>query len=103
MHILLFYLSSSPTGGKMCELLCLCISINFAIINNNNLKNALKNTLNNFVHEFLRKSSESKGYPKFDPIGVYNEFNHQRIHHIDILNRLVKETRSYLRIDESWE
>jgi len=70
---------------------------------NKNLKNALKNVLRSFVHEFCEKSSEGKAYPHFDPAGVYNEFNHQRIHHRETINRLVKETRSYLRIDESWE
>jgi hypothetical protein len=70
---------------------------------NSNLTNALKNVLTNFVHEFFKRSSKGKGYPNFDPIGVYNEFNHQRIHHRGTIKKLVKETRNYLRIDEPWE
>lgn len=70
---------------------------------NKNLKVALKNVLENFVREFFQKSSEGAGYPMFDPVGVYNEFNHHRIHHRETINRLLKETRNYLRIDESWE
>jgi len=68
-----------------------------------NLAVALKNVLKEFVHEFFKRSSEGKGHPNFDPTGVYNEFNHQRIHHRESINKLVEETRSYLRIDESWE
>jgi hypothetical protein len=68
-----------------------------------NLRVVLKIALKNFVHEFFEKSSEGKVYPHFDPTGVYNEFNHQRIHHKETIDRLVKETRNYLRIDESWE
>lgn len=70
---------------------------------NKNLAEALKNVLKEFVHEFFKRTSEGKGHPNFDPTGVYNEFNHQRIHHRETINKLVKETRSYLRIDESWE
>jgi hypothetical protein len=72
---------------------------------NKNLAEVLKNVLKEFVHEFFEKFSEAlqKVYPDFDPIGVYNEFNHQRIHHRKTIKKLVQETRGYLRIDESWE
>jgi len=70
---------------------------------NMNLIEALKKVLESFVREFFRKFSVGGDYPAFDPVGVYNEFNHHRIHHRETINRLLKETRSYLRIDESWE
>ena len=69
---------------------------------NKNLKDALKKVLESFLREFFQKSGGA-GYPGFDPVGVYNEFNHSRIHHRETINRLLKETRNYLRIDESWE
>ena len=68
-----------------------------------NLAEVLKNVLKSFVREFFERYSEGKGHPNFDPTGVYNEFNHQRVHHRETINKLFKETRRYLRIDESWE
>lgn len=70
---------------------------------NKNLKEALKEVIEGFVSEFFQKTANATGYPGFDPTGVYNDFNHHRIHHREMINRLFKETRSYLRIDESWE
>lgn len=70
---------------------------------NTNLKEVLKEELKSFLRDFFLKSSEGNGYPIFDSKGVYNEFNHRRIHHREAISRLLKETRSYLRIDESWE
>lgn len=70
---------------------------------NKNLRENLRRVLEDFVREFFKKSSEGAVYPRFDPVGVYNDFNHLRIHHREAINRLLKETRSYLRIDESWE
>ncbi len=68
-----------------------------------NLKEALKKVIESFIREFFQKSFGGVGYPVFDPMGVYNDFNHHRIHHRETINRLLKETRNYLRIDESWE
>lgn len=70
---------------------------------NKNLSINLKNTLKQFITEYFKILSENKSYPKFEPIGVYNDFNHQRIHHRQTIDKLVKETRKYLMVDDSWE
>jgi hypothetical protein len=36
------------------------------------------------------------------PLGVFNEFNHERIHHNVELNNLKTEVRNYLKIDDKW-
>ena len=67
-----------------------------------NLKLHLKNTLIRFVKEFCQSYFGKKSYPKISPLGVYNEFNHNRIHHDVELNSLKAEIRNYLKIDDKW-
>jgi hypothetical protein len=68
----------------------------------NNLIVSLKVVIEDFMKEFCGQYFEEKNIPKFDPIGVYNDFNHSRIHHQKILIDLRREIRNYLLIDEPW-
>jgi len=68
-----------------------------------NLKDSMKPVLEEFFRIFINKYSEEKIPPKYSPNGVFNDFNHRRIHHTALLESLNKETRKYLRIDEPWE
>jgi len=52
--------------------------------------------------EFSKIYIETGVAPKFDPIGVYNNFNHNRIHHSKSMMKLKNEIRKYLMIDETW-
>ena len=67
-----------------------------------NLTLHLKNTLTRFVEEFCQSYFGKENYPKISPLGVFNEFNHDRIHHNVELNNLKTEVRNYLKIDEEW-
>ncbi|MFC2017263.1 hypothetical protein ACFLUD_02485 [Chloroflexota bacterium] len=67
-----------------------------------NLSVHLKNTLEKFTKEFCQKYFSGDSYPNISPIGVYNDFNHSRIHHNSDLNKLRIEIRDYLRIDDKW-
>lgn len=67
-----------------------------------NLKLHLKDTLTRFVKEFCQSYFGKESYPKISPLGVYNEFNHNRIHHGVELNNLKTEVRNYLKIDDKW-
>ncbi len=69
---------------------------------NSNLSIILKSELEIFMLDFSNVYFEKNVAPSFDPIGVYNGFNHSRVHHRDTLNKLRKEIRKYLRIDEGW-
>jgi hypothetical protein len=66
-----------------------------------NLRRALKDTIESFLNAFFAQS-ETGSYPQFDPVGVYNDFNHCRIHHKSSADELRSVTRRYLRIDEDW-
>jgi hypothetical protein len=67
-----------------------------------NLRLHLKNTLVKFIREFCQEYFGKSSYPNILPIGVYNEFNHNRIHHGTELNNLKSEIRKYLKIDDKW-
>lgn len=67
-----------------------------------NLRIFLKTQLEEFVLAFSKAYSETGEYPKINPDGVYNQFNHSRIHHRSAYNSLRNEIRKYLRIDEEW-
>jgi len=67
-----------------------------------NLNIHLKTTLTRFVEEFFKRYLSKKSYPKISPLGVYNDFNHSRIHHNIELNRLKKEIKNHLKIEEEW-
>jgi hypothetical protein len=67
-----------------------------------NLNIHLKNTLTKFATEFCQQYFSNNTYPNISPIGVYNEFNHIRIHHGKELDNLKIEIRKYLKIDEKW-
>lgn len=62
----------------------------------------MKKELESFMLEFSKKYSENKIAPKFNPIGVYNNFNHKRIHHYQRIKKLRYELRRYLLIDLPW-
>jgi hypothetical protein len=68
---------------------------------NNNLAIILKGELESFMIDFA-KAYFQKGAPHFDPAGVYNSYNHSRIHHRPTLAKLKNDIRRYLRIDEGW-
>lgn len=67
-----------------------------------NLTENLKNVLEKFMKDHCIKHFGGKNVSKFSPIGVYNEFNHNRIHHRQNIVILKNEIRKYLRIDEKW-
>ncbi len=69
---------------------------------NNNLRTILKGELECFMIDFSKEYFNKGNAPKFDPIGVYNNFNHSRVHHRETLNKLNEDIRKYLRIDEKW-
>jgi len=69
---------------------------------NTNLLIVLKNELEIFLIDFSKLYFEKSDIPLFNPIGVYNKYNHSRIHHKKILENLRGEIRKYLRIDEKW-
>jgi hypothetical protein len=69
---------------------------------NNNLAIVLKSELEIFMLDFSKVYFEKNEAPYFDPVGVYNSFNHSRVHHRETLNKLRGEIRKYLRIDEGW-
>jgi hypothetical protein len=63
----------------------------------------LKIELEIFIKDYFKKISHEKEYPNFNIVGVFNAYNHRRIHHNLIIESLNDETRKYLRIDEPWE
>lgn len=69
---------------------------------NSNLTIILKKELEVFMLNFSRQYFPNSRAPKFDPVGVYNDFNHSRIHHKQTLIQLRSDIRKYLRIDERW-
>ncbi|MBN4075115.1 MAG: hypothetical protein COA71_01095 [SAR86 cluster bacterium] len=70
---------------------------------NNNLRDILPEVLIEFIHEFIDKSKSGDGYPSFESAGIYNNFNHVRIHHREQIHKVMMEIRGYLKIDETWE
>lgn len=69
---------------------------------NNNLAIVLKNDLEVFMLDFSKGYFENGNAPHFNPAGIYNNFNHSRVHHRLTLEKLKNEIRKYLRIDEKW-
>jgi len=69
---------------------------------NYNLTGVLKSEIEKFMLEFGEEYFKNGTAPKFDPVGVYNEFNHTRIHHSASVLKLRNEIRKYLLIDEPW-
>ena len=69
---------------------------------NNNLSIILKSELEIFMLDFAKTYFKDNNAPKFNPIGVYNNFNHSRVHHRKTFEKLNIEIRKYLRIDEKW-
>lgn len=67
-----------------------------------NLTVHLKIVLTKFMKEFCEIYFAGENNPNVSPIGVYNKFNHHRIHHKEDLKELKFEIRKYLRIDEDW-
>lgn len=65
---------------------------------NNNLSVILKEEIEEFMINFSKNQIS-----EFNPIGVYNKFNHRREHHKEIVHKLRKDIREYLLIDESWK
>lgn len=69
---------------------------------NSNLTIILKSELEVFMLDFSKVYFETNKAPIFDPIGIYNNYNHSRVHHRPILELIKNEIRKYLRIDEKW-
>lgn len=69
---------------------------------NNNLVFVLKKELEVFMIDFSKMYFSENNLPHFDPVGVYNNYNHSRIHHRPTHDKLIREIRKYLRIDERW-
>lgn len=69
---------------------------------NYNLIIHLKQTIERFMKDFSKTYFDEGKILQTSPIGVYNEFNHVRIHHRADLDSLKKEIREYLHIDDKW-
>jgi hypothetical protein len=69
---------------------------------NQNLTSVLKSEIEVFMLSFGEKYFKTGEAPKFDPVGVYNSFNHKRAHHRSSVEQLRKEIRKHLLIDEPW-
>ena len=69
---------------------------------NNNLATVLKGELEVFIIDFSKVYFEKGNATKFDPVGVYNSYNHSRVHHRQTFEKLKNEIRKYLRIDDGW-
>lgn len=67
-----------------------------------NLTVILKKELENFMLTFSAEYFTKGKAPKFNSIGVYNEFNHARQHHKLSILHLREEMRKYLLVDEAW-
>lgn len=67
-----------------------------------NLAVNLKTILEQFLLEFSEKYFINNENPEFTPLGVYNKFNHNRIHHKKEFQMLKSEVRDYLKIDDKW-
>ena len=67
---------------------------------NKNLTEILKEVLKEFIIKYYDNYAEGRSI--FNPIGVYNEFNHKRIHHKHSLRMLQNEIRNYMQIDKKW-
>lgn len=73
------------------------ININLTVI----LKKELENLFKKYAELYFE---DSKNTPEIDPIGVYNSFNHARIHYNrNTINKLIDEIREYLLIDKPWK
>jgi hypothetical protein len=70
---------------------------------NKNLKDVLPEVLIEFLHEFIDKAKAGEGYPSFESAGIYNNFNHVRVHHREKIHQVMMEIRDYLKIDETWD
>lgn len=69
---------------------------------NNNLVIILKRELEIFMIDFSKLYFAKSNVSHFDPLGVYNNYNHSRVHHRSTFGKLKIEIRKYLRIDEGW-
>ncbi|ATG79518.1 hypothetical protein [Pseudoalteromonas sp. 1_2015MBL_MicDiv] len=70
---------------------------------NKNLRDILPEILIEFIHEFIDKAKTGEGYPNFESAGIYNNFNHVRVHHKEKIHQVMMEIRNYLKIDDTWE
>jgi hypothetical protein len=68
---------------------------------NLNLKVYLRQTLTDFTTEFVKRGLSEKKF-NFSIEGIYNEFNHKRLHHHEQFEKIKKAIRSHLRIEERW-
>lgn len=68
-----------------------------------NLHVHMKAVLASFLEEFCSIYFCNGDSPKINAIGVFNQFNHNRISHENDIRRLRKAVRDYLMIDEKWE
>ncbi|NMC31222.1 MAG: hypothetical protein GYA36_02020 [Veillonellaceae bacterium] len=67
-----------------------------------NLTVHLKHTLKSFMVAFCKAYFEEGKTLQPSPVGVYNEFNHVRIHHKVSLDIVKNQIREYLHIDDKW-
>ena len=70
-----------------------------------NLTVILKKELENFLKEYEELYfNKSDDIPNFNPLGVYNSFNHAKIHYNkNTIAKLRNEIREYLLIDKPWK
>jgi len=67
-----------------------------------NITKCLKDVLTDFVKDFCNKYFNEKTTPKFYVDGVFNEFNHKKIHHQKRYDELKETIREYLLVDKKW-
>jgi len=65
-----------------------------------NATTIFKSDLEKFMLDFSMEYFDKGIAPKFDPIGVYNNFNPKRINHRNVIIKLRDEIRKYLMIDK---
>ena len=68
-----------------------------------NLSSFLKGEVEHFVSEIFECQAKGIPPPKFDIAGVFNRFNHSRIHHRETEIKIRQEIRRHLRIDDPLE
>ena len=63
------------------------------------MKIILEEFIEDFGEEYFKNKAKKDVYNNIAPLGVYNNFNHKRIHHKENFKELKKEIRKYLKIE----
>src|SRR3989339_1166679 len=58
-----------------------------------NITKFMKEEIEIFILDFSKVYFDKNIAPKFEPVGIYNNFNHKRIHHNNEMLKLKNEIR----------